>query len=90
MKKAVHVFFSGRVQGVGFRYTSVGIAERLGVCGWVRNLADGRVEVWAEAEEATVEEFLTEIKREFLGYIRQAEISFADKTLDYKDFSVQF
>jgi len=44
---ARHWFVTGRVQGVSFRYYTQKQAEQLGLHGWVRNLADGRVEVWA-------------------------------------------
>lgn len=45
-----HIFFSGDVQGVGFRYRSFYIAQSLGLAGWVENLWDGRVEM--EGREA--------------------------------------
>ena len=45
----------GRVQGVGFRWFAHDVATRAGVSGWVRNLPDGRVEVWVEGEAESVE-----------------------------------
>jgi len=51
---ARRVLVDGLVQGVGFRFSTVRAAERLGIAGWARNLADGRVEVHAQGEPAAV------------------------------------
>ena len=56
--KRVHVYISGRVQGVWFRAYTKEEAERLGVKGWVRNLPDGRVEAVFEGKEDKVEEMV--------------------------------
>ena len=53
-----HVFISGRVQGVGYRYSTVDEATRLGVNGWVLNLPDGRVEAVFEGSREIVEEII--------------------------------
>ncbi|WP_252271121.1 acylphosphatase [Pseudomonas subflava] len=56
MQICLHGFVSGKVQGVSFRQHTLEEAERLDLNGWVRNLADGRVEVLVEGEEAAVRE----------------------------------
>jgi acylphosphatase len=53
-----HVLVSGRVQGVGFRWHTRAKAQALGLDGWVKNLPDGRVEVWVEGEEAPLREMI--------------------------------
>jgi len=53
----------GRVQGVGYRYFAQGLAERLGVSGFVRNLPNGDVEVHAEADDLTLALFGQELER---------------------------
>jgi len=53
-----HVFVTGRVQGVGYRFSTRDEANRLGINGWVRNLSDGRVEALFEGSKAAVEEMI--------------------------------
>ncbi|MBD2346635.1 acylphosphatase [Anabaena subtropica] len=53
-----HVFIAGRVQGVGFRYSTVDTASQLGLTGWVGNLPDGRVEAVFEGVREIVEEMV--------------------------------
>lgn len=57
MRLARHYFVSGRVQGVGFRYFTADVAARENVHGWVRNLADGRVEIEAEGDAEALGRF---------------------------------
>jgi acylphosphatase len=58
MRKRAHLVISGRVQGVCFRMCTLEEARRLGMAGWVRNRADGAVEVTAEGEETPLAEFV--------------------------------
>jgi acylphosphatase len=61
---AKRVIFEGRVQGVGFRYTVKDLSRGFEVCGWVRNLPDGSVELQVMGESGEVESFLKEIAEE--------------------------
>jgi acylphosphatase len=56
--KAVRAVVGGRVQGVGFRYSTVDQANRHGVTGWVRNMPSGQVEVFAQGPDIDVNQFL--------------------------------
>ncbi len=58
-KKCIHAIVHGRVQGVYFRDYTRREAQRLGVCGWVRNLIDGTVEVVAEGVPEDVDSLLS-------------------------------
>jgi len=84
------VFYSGRVQGVGFRYAVVSLSRQFVVTGWVRNLADGRVELVAEGRRAEVEKFLQAVDQEFFRYIRDRHISWTEGAGDCTEFSVRY
>ena len=69
------VYYSGYVQGVGFRATAVSIARRHpAVRGWVRNLADGRVELLADGLPEAVDEFLADLRSYMADYIQNEDI----------------
>jgi acylphosphatase len=70
----LNCWFEGHVQGVGFRYQTVGVAKGFEVTGFVKNLADGRVHLYAEGDESEVNEFQKEVESELRDYIRETEV----------------
>jgi acylphosphatase len=73
MRKRYHLFFSGTVQGVGFRYTARALAEKHSINGWVANLIDGRVELEIEGENPDIKSFLNDLRDEFKSYLTATE-----------------
>lgn len=91
MRKRAHVFYSGRVQGVGFRYGAREVACGFEVVGFARNLHDGRVELAAEGEEPEVTAFLQAIQDSHLGsYIRHTDANWSEATGEFKGFEIRF
>jgi len=91
VKKRLSVFWSGRVQGVGFRYTAESAALKLGVTGWVRNLPDGRVEAMAEGQEKTLKKLLDQIASgPMKQYIRGVETRWEKPAGEFDDFQIRF
>lgn len=87
--KRMQIFFSGTVQGVGFRFTVERLARRFPVTGFVRNLDDGRVEVTAEGEEARLVEFLSAIRESGMkNYIRDVEAHWSESQGCFSSFSM--
>jgi len=88
--KRVHVFFSGYVQGVGFRYTARRFAQSLDLVGWVKNCYDGRVELVAEGEEETLKQMLTQLNQAFEGYINSSEVTWSEGTGEFTSLAIRF
>lgn len=85
----IEAYFAGRVQGVGFRFTSVAIAERFPeIAGFVRNLADGRVEVVAEGSEEQVGAFIAAVGDAMAPYIRRVDKKQLPATGEFSEFII--
>jgi len=82
------ILFSGRVQGVGFRYATHRIAAEFAVAGTVRNLADGRVELVAEGDSDELGLFVGAIQEEMSGYISHVQVSESPATGEFNGFHI--
>jgi len=85
----VDVRFSGRVQGVGFRYNTAEVAERFDVRGYVRNQPDGTVRLVAEGEKEEIREFVAAVQERMSGFIRDTEIDESTPNGEFADFSIR-
>lgn len=85
-----HVIFRGRVQGVFFRASTKEVADREGVCGWVRNLPDGSVEAVFEGPRAKVERVI-ELAQSSLpnAHVDSAEVKMTEAQGMFKNFEVR-
>ncbi|HKB91679.1 MAG TPA: acylphosphatase [Opitutaceae bacterium] len=83
------VFFSGHVQGVGFRYATLQVAKEFEIAGFVQNLADGRVEVQAEGRASEVNAFITALEEKMHGYIRKTERQAKKGPPTFSDFVIR-
>ena len=83
------VFFSGRVQGVGFRYATLQVAREFEVSGFVCNLPDGRVQLEAEGRAAEVAAFVTAVEERMHGYIRKTERSARLRPAEFSGFGIK-
>jgi acylphosphatase len=85
-----NVYYSGHVQGVGFRYTAVSVARRYGVRGYVQNLRDGRVVLVAEGDGTELDRFLADLAATMSAHIRQTQCETAPATDEFRGFHVRF
>ncbi|MEM2336045.1 MAG: acylphosphatase [Candidatus Bathyarchaeia archaeon] len=91
MKVRAHVFVSGRVQGVFFRYETRREARLRGVKGWVRNLPDGRVEAVFEGEEEAVKEMIDFCRHGPPGAkVTKVDVRWENYTGEFRDFEIRY
>lgn len=84
------VLFSGRVQGVGFRFTTERLARGFAVTGYVRNLPDGRVELVVEGSPREVRGLVDAVEKAMAGYIRDRQMTNSSAGGTFSDFSTRF
>lgn len=82
------VFFSGHVQGVGFRYAVLQVAKEYEVAGVVTNLADGRVQLEAEGDAEEVKAFVATVQDRMHGYVRKVERSHDVRPAQFSGFQI--
>jgi acylphosphatase len=83
------VYYTGHVQGVGFRYATRSIAENYAVTGYVRNMPDGRVELVVEGEGPQRESFQAEVRNYFTGRIRDEKRDTQPATGEFVSFEIR-
>ncbi len=82
------IFYSGTVQGVGFRYAVERFASGLKLTGWVRNLPNGQVEILGEGPKEDIERLIQQVDARFEGYIKEKKVSFTPVHGTFKDFQI--
>ncbi len=83
------ITFTGRVQGVGFRWTTCRVAQRIGVAGWVRNESDGAVRCAAEGETGELDAFVKAVQEAMDGYIKETKITRTSPHGDLSGFRIR-
>ena len=88
---AAKIYIEGFVQGIGFRYFAYRKSQECGVVGYVRNMRDGRVQVYAEGDQSCVDRFLLLLRRGPVGArVRAMHVDQVAYTGKYKEFTILF
>ena len=87
---ARHIIFTGRVQGVGFRFTAHRMACRNQLTGYVRNLSDGTVEMFAQGSAGDIDDCVEDIQQSLIGHVRETRIEEVPPDPRYTDFKITF
>ena len=87
----IHVWVSGKVQGVWYRATTVEEARKLGLTGWVRNLLDGRVEIVAEGPRGSLERLIAWCHEgPPLAVVDEVKVVWEPYTGEFANFSIAY
>jgi len=89
-KVAKKVIFKGRVQGVGFRYTTHRAVSRYDLTGYVRNLPDGSVEALLQGTAPNIQACLSDLQDTFSGYLREINTTDQPVNPQYHDFRITY
>ena len=86
--KRFEIYFSGSVQGVGFRFTSKQVSRLFDIVGTVQNLADGRVKMICEGDPAQIRAFIEKVAQSTHGRVTDTEILDGPITGEFKGFEI--
>ena len=84
------IVYTGRVQGVGFRWNVKDVSESFEVTGFVRNLSDGTVELWVEGEKAELRKMIDAVEGKLRDYWHSKVEDEREGEPQYEDFSIDF
>ncbi len=87
---AKSIIFTGRVQGVGFRFTARRAANRRQLTGFVRNVPNGTVEMLAQGRPEDIDDCIQDLKEYFAGYLKETRIEEIPPDPRYTDFKITF
>ena len=87
---AKRITFSGSVQGVGFRFTALNIANQYNLTGYVKNLSNGSVEMLAQGQDEIIDSCIHDIEDSFTGYIRKTDIEKVEPNPNLTEFKITF
>jgi acylphosphatase len=88
--KQAHIFISGSVQGVGYRFFVKSWARTFGVVGWARNLPEGKVEAVFQGDEKSIKDLIGKCRKgPFLAEIKDIAIRWEDEKEEFGDFQVR-
>jgi len=88
-RRQMRVLYSGRVQGVGFRYTVKSVASGFELTGAVRNLPDGRVELFAEGAGVELQAFVQAIRESGMEhFIQKEDVSWGEAKNEFRGFEI--